>query len=355
MSPLLTWAGSMQAGQMFAFAPDMSSAAGAATAFVNLADSNPLIDVRAEAEGQPATDIQGAIRFRDVHFRYLARPHVPVLRGLDLDIAPGQFIALCGPSGCGKSTITALIQRFYDVLSGSVEIDGRDIQSYNLRSLRSRIALVSQEPTLYQGTLRDNIALGDAAREVSQDEIEQAAREANIHDFIVGLPDGYDTLAGAKGTQLSGASHQLARSEAVLIASQAGRSSASPSLAQSSAAPRSCCALRWASMADPDRPISLDEATSALDSESERVVQKALDAAAVGRTTIAVAHRYAVLVLAFRRRAHRPHRLSTIQHADQIMYIQAGKVVERGNWAQLMAAKGPFYELAMQQALSKTK
>jgi ATP-binding cassette, subfamily B (MDR/TAP), member 1 len=221
--------------------------------------------------------IVGDVELRDVHFRYATRKHVPVLRGLDLHVKPGQYAALVGISGSGKSTIVSLIERFYDVLSGQVLVDGKDISTLNIRSYRQHMALVSQEPTLYQGSIRENVLLGAASEDASQEDIEAACRQANIHDFIISLPQGYETDCGAKGVQLSGGQKQR-------------------------------IAIARALVRNP-KILLLDEATSALDSSSEKVVQEALDKAAKGRTTIAVAHR-----------------LSTIQKADIIYVLDQGVV-----------------------------
>jgi ATP-binding cassette subfamily B (MDR/TAP) protein 1 len=218
----------------------------------------------------------------DVHFRYPTRPHVRVLRGLNLEVKAGQFIAIVGPSGCGKSTLIQLVERFYDPLSGRVLVDGQDISQLNVESYRSQISLVSQEPTLYAGTVRFNITLGATkpVESVTQAEIEQACKDANIHDFVMSLPDQYDTEVGGKGSQLSGGQKQR-------------------------------IAIARALIRNP-KILLLDEATSALDSESEKVVQKALDQAAKGRSTIAVAHR-----------------LSTIQNADMIVSRFLEQIVQR--------------------------
>jgi ATP-binding cassette, subfamily B (MDR/TAP), member 1 len=217
------------------------------------------------------------VEFQEVHFRYATRKHVPVLRGLNLKIMPGQYVALVGISGSGKSTIVSLIERFYDVLAGQVLVDGKDISTFNISSYRKHIALVSQEPTLYQGSIRENVMLGTTNEDVTQEEIEEACRNANIHDFITSLPQGYDTDCGAKGVQLSGGQKQR-------------------------------IAIARALVRNP-KILLLDEATSALDSSSEKVVQEALDEAAKGRTTVAIAHR-----------------LSTIQKADIIYVLDQGLV-----------------------------
>jgi ATP-binding cassette subfamily B (MDR/TAP) protein 1 len=240
---------------------------------------------------------------KNVHFRYPSRPGVRVLRGLNLTVKPGEFVALVGPSGCGKSTIIQLIERFYDPILGSVEIDGQNIADLNVKNLRQNISLVSQEPTLYAGSVRFNITLG-AIKEPTQAEIEEACKAANIYDFIQSLPDGFDTLVGGKGSQLSGGQKQR-------------------------------IAIARALIRNP-KILLLDEATSALDSQSEKVVQAALDAASKNRTTIAVAHR-----------------LSTIQNADHIFVLKDGQVAERGTHSELIHKGGIYAELVQQQALEK--
>ncbi|KAH8682568.1 P-loop containing nucleoside triphosphate hydrolase protein [Xylariales sp. PMI_506] len=297
--------GSESAGSIFSFAPDMSNAHRAASALKALFDRKPTIDPWS-AEGDRLDKVEGAIQFHDVYFRYPARPQQSVLRGLDLSIEPGQYVALVGSSGCGKSTAIGLLERFYDPLAGEIYVDGKDISTLNISNYRSFIALVSQEPTLYQGTIRDNIVLGAGEDDdVPDDEaIESACRKANIYDFILSLPEGFDTVVGSKGVLLSGGQKQR-------------------------------IAIARALIRDP-KILLLDEATSALDSESEQVVQAALDAAAKGRTTIAVAHR-----------------LSTIQKADRIYVLDSGRVVEQGTHADLMSKGGRYAELVNLQSLGK--
>jgi ATP-binding cassette subfamily B (MDR/TAP) protein 1 len=210
-----------------------------------------------------------------------------------------------GPSGCGKSTTIALLERFYDPIVGGVYVDGKEISSLNINDYRSYLALVSQEPTLYQGTIRENIVLGSTSENVSDAAIEHACREANIYDFIQSLPDGFSTIVGSKGSMLSGGQKQR-------------------------------IAIARALIRDP-KILLLDEATSALDSESEHVVQVALDAAAKGRTTIAVAHR-----------------LSTIQKADIIYVFDQGVIVEQGTHTELMKRGGRYSELVNLQSLGRT-
>ncbi|KAF7596284.1 GTPase-activating protein [Aspergillus hancockii] len=297
--------GAQSAGTVFSFSPDMGKAKNAAAEFKRLFDRKPTIDTWSE-EGETLESVEGAIEFRDVHFRYPTRAEQPVLRGLNLTVKPGQYVALVGPSGCGKSTTIALLERFYDALSGSVLIDGKDITHLNVNSYRSFLSLVSQEPTLYQGTIKENILLGVDRDETHEEAVVKACKDANIYDFIMSLPEGFNTVVGNKGAMLSGGQKQRV-------------------------------AIARALLRDP-KVLLLDEATSALDSESEKVVQAALDAAAQGRTTIAVAHR-----------------LSTIQKADVIYVFDQGKIVESGTHHELVRNKGRYYELVNLQSLGKDR
>ncbi|OMO96716.1 hypothetical protein CCACVL1_04805 [Corchorus capsularis] len=243
-----------------------------------------------DPEGYKPEKITGHVELHNIDFAYPTRSDVMIFRGFSLIIEAGKSTALVGQSGSGKSTIIGLIERFYDPLEGVVKIDGRDIRSYHLRSLRKHIALVSQEPTLFGGTIRENIAYG-ASDKIDESEIIKAARAANAHDFISGLKDGYDTWCGDRGVQLSGGQKQrIAIARAILK---------NPAI------------------------LLLDEATSALDSQSEKAVQDALERVMVGRTSVVVAHR-----------------LSTIQNCDQIAVLDKGKVVEKGTHQSLLA-KGP--------------
>ncbi|KAH9772913.1 ABC transporter B family member 15 [Citrus sinensis] len=244
---------------------------------------------------------KGFIELKNVFFSYPSRPDQMIFKGLTLKIEAGKTVALVGQSGSGKSTIIGLIERFYDPQSGSVMVDERNIKSYNLRKLRSCIALVSQEPTLFAGTIRQNIVYG---KEVATEaEIRKAAVLANAHEFISSTEDGYDTYCGERGVQLSGGQKQrIALARAVLK---------NPMI------------------------LLLDEATSALDSASENLVQEALEKMMVGRTCVVVAHR-----------------LSTIQKADNIVVIKNGKVVEQGTQSSLlsMGNGGAYYSLIKMQA-----
>jgi ATP-binding cassette subfamily B (MDR/TAP) protein 1 len=301
--------GATQAGQVFAFVPDISSAKGAASDIIKLLDSRPEIDAESP-EGKKVNEklVRGQIHLRDVHFRYPTRPSVRVLRGLNLTIEPGTYVALVGASGCGKSTVIQLIERFYNPLAGGVFLDGEDISEFNIQEYRKQISLVSQEPTLYAGTVLFNILLGASRphEDITQEEIEEACRSANILEFIQGLPDGFNTQVGGKGSQLSGGQKQR-------------------------------IAIARALLRNP-KVLLLDEATSALDSNSEKIVQQALDTAARGRTTIAIAHR-----------------LSTIQNADRIYFLKEGVVSEYGTHDELLAMKGDYYEYVQLQALSKNE
>ncbi|KAK9491116.1 P-loop containing nucleoside triphosphate hydrolase protein [Lipomyces doorenjongii] len=295
--------GAQSAGIMFSYASDMGKAYQATQNIKKLLELKPHIDTWSE-EGDIPQNVRGEVEFRNVHFRYPTRPQVPVLRGLNLTIKPGQYVALVGSSGCGKSTTIGLIESFYTPLAGKIMLDGKDISLFNINEYRKQIALVSQEPTLYAGTIKENIELG-SPEPVTEEQIHAVCKQANIHDFIMSLPDGYATLCGSKGALLSGGQKQRIAIARALIRQ--------PTI------------------------LLLDEATSALDSESEKVVQAALDAAAKGRTTIAVAHR-----------------LSTIQKADVIFVFENGKVLEAGTHQELLANKSKYYELVQMQALEAT-
>ncbi|MFN3511715.1 MAG: ABC transporter ATP-binding protein [Phenylobacterium sp.] len=261
------------------------------------------LDVEPEVRERPGaralTRGEGTIRFEDVGFSYSA-DGPPALQGVSLEARRGETVALVGPSGGGKSTILNLIPRFYDATKGRITIDGTDIREVTLESLRSQIALVTQEPFLFDDTIRANIAY--ARPEATAEEIEAAAKAAAAHDFICALPAGYNTLVGEAGARLSGGQRQrIAIARAFL----------------------------------KDAPILLlDEATSALDTESEAQVQAALGRLMAGRTTILIAHR-----------------LSTVRGADRIYVIDRGRVTETGDHAALMAAGGLYARLARSQDL----
>ncbi|XP_055772636.1 ATP-dependent translocase ABCB1-like [Salvelinus fontinalis] len=289
----------MNIGESASFAPDFDKAKAAAGRILGLLEKKPEIDICSE-EGEKPTDFVGDIEFRGIHFAYPTRQNVRVLQGLSVSVGPGQTLALVGESGCGKSTSIQLLERFYSPAEGQVLVDGLDTKTLNLSWLRSQLGLVSQEPILFDCSISENIQYGDNSREVSQDEIEEAAKNANIHDFIMGLPEKYNTRVGDKGTQMSGGQKQR-------------------------------IAIARALVRQP-KVLLLDEATSALDTESEKIVQQVLDAARQGRTCIVIAHR-----------------LSTIQNADQIAVIQYGQVTEQGTHTDLMAKGGAYYALVNAQ------
>ncbi|XP_060638094.2 ATP-binding cassette sub-family B member 5 [Anolis sagrei] len=290
---------SLNAGQTSTLAPDFSKSKISARRIFQLLDQKPAIDSYSE-EGEKLVKFEGNVEFKGIHFAYPTRQEVQVLQGLNIKVNKGQTLALVGSSGCGKSTSIQLLERFYDPASGQVFVDGVDTRSLHIQWLRSRLGLVQQEPILFDCSIAENIQYGDNSRVVSQEEVEEAAKAANIHNFIQSLPEKYNTRVGDKGAQLSGGQKQriaiaraLVRKPAVLL---------------------------------------LDEATSALDTESEKVVQKALDEARKGRTCIVIAHR-----------------LSTIQNSDIIAVIQNGKVIEQGTHSQLLALEGFYYTLVNSQ------
>ncbi|KAF8792180.1 ATP-dependent translocase ABCB1 like protein [Argiope bruennichi] len=284
-------------GQWTLYLPDYAKAKLSAGLVFHLMNLVPNID--SSSEGGIRPEVNGKIDFIDVKFRYPCRRNVQVLQGITLTINPGQTVALVGASGCGKSTLIALLERFYDPEIGKILLDGHDIKTINLKYLRSQMALVSQEPVLFNCTIKENITYGIEDK-VTESDIEAVTRIANIHDFIINLPKGYDTVVGERGTQLSGGQKQR-------------------------------IAIARALIRHP-KILLLDEATSALDTESEKAVQKALDQARQGRTCLIIAHR-----------------LSTIQNADCIAVIGNGKIVEKGTHQELVSKKGMYYELMKKQ------
>ena len=255
-------------------------------------------DIQDAPGALPLQVTEGAIEYRDVCFSYAdgeiaedGEEQRPVIDHMSLSIKPGETIALVGPSGGGKSTTCSLLPRFYDVTSGSILIDGQDVRAVTQHSLRSAIGLVQQDVYLFDGTLRDNIGYGRPG--ATDAEIEDAARKANIHEFIANLPQGYDTVVGERGSRLSGGQKQRVAIARVFLKNPA--------------------------------ILILDEATSALDNESEEAVQESLERLAADRTTIIIAHR-----------------LSTIKNADEIATVERGRVVERGTHEELLARGGTY-------------
>ncbi|XP_078466381.1 ATP-dependent translocase ABCB1-like isoform X1 [Lampetra planeri] len=279
----------------------ISTARAAATPVLAIIKRTPAIDSAADSGRRPSST-QGHIRFRALKFSYPTRPDVQVLNGLDLEVRPGQTVALVGPSGCGKSTCVQLLQRLYDPQDGQVLLDGEDVRELNVHWLRERVAVVSQEPVLFGCSIAENIAYGREG--VSRGDVERAAREAYAYDFIAALPEGFETPVGERGTQLSGGQKQR-------------------------------IAIARALVRDP-RVLVLDEATSALDTASEGIVQAALDRARRGRTTLVIAHR-----------------LSTVQSADTIAVLEGGAVAEMGSHEELLQRRGIYFNLTQAQSSGK--
>ena len=250
--------------------------------------------------GQTMGPVAGQIELREVGFAY--NPDAPILHGINLTIEPGQTVALVGPTGAGKTSIANLVARFYDVTAGAVLIDGVDVRTVTQASLRRQMGLVPQDPFLFPGTIRDNIRFGGT--NASDEAVEAAAASANAHEFIVALPDGYDTVIMEGGANLSVGQRQL------------------------------ICIAR-AVLADP-RILILDEATASIDTVTETLIQEALDRLLAGRTSIVIAHR-----------------LSTIRNADLICALQAGRIVERGTHAELLASGGLYADLYQRQFITE--
>ncbi|XP_073486150.1 ATP-binding cassette sub-family B member 5-like isoform X1 [Aquarana catesbeiana] len=298
---ILTY-GAVAVGQTLSFAPDYAKAKSAASHLFALFDREPTIDSYS-LHGLKPGNCHGNLDLRQVSFNYPSRPDVSVLQELSVRISSGQTVAFVGSSGCGKSTSIQLLQRFYDPLQGAVLFDNIDLKCLNVQWLRSQIGIVSQEPILFDYSIAENIAYGDNSRMVSIEEIQQAAKAANIHSFIEGLPEKYNTRVGDKGTQLSGGQKQRIAIARALIRS--------PKL------------------------LLLDEATSALDNESEKIVQQALDQARKGRTCIIIAHR-----------------LSTVQNADLIVVMKNGRILEYGTHQHLLSNRGAYYQLVNAQTIT---
>lgn len=312
-------------GQVFTLAPEVSKARAAASRILSLLDKGSVQnlsvkesqllpgaygekDPEAEADASSRAAFRGdsrgsTVTFKNVHFAYPARPHISILRDMSFTIQAGQFCGLVGPSGAGKSTVMSMVQRMYAPTSGSVEIDGVDIGAREDSSFRDDIALVPQDASLFEGTIRFNVGLGARKGvEASDEDIEAACRLANIHDTIVALPDGYNTECGPNGSRLSGGQRQR-------------------------------LAIARALVRKP-RLLLLDESTSALDAESEKALQEGLEQAARGITVIAITHR-----------------LHTVRKADVIFVIEGGQVVEKGRHDELVETSELYRVNALQQML----
>ena len=276
---------------------ELQRAAGATERLVELLTAEDTVQDPAQPNVLP-TPVKGALHFDKVQFHYPSRPQISALDGIELDIAPGETVALVGPSGAGKSTIIQLVQRFYDPQSGAVLIDGKDLRDLDRADFRKHIALVPQDPVIFADTARENIRFG---RPTATDaEVDEAAKAAAAYDFLMALPDGFDSYVGERGVMLSGGQKQrIAIARAILR----------------------------------DAPILLlDEATSALDAESEYAVQRAVEELARTRTTLIVAHR-----------------LATVKKADRIIVLEDGKIVAQGTHDALVAQGGLYARLARLQ------
>ncbi|HYX35763.1 MAG TPA: ABC transporter transmembrane domain-containing protein [Oligoflexus sp.] len=275
---------------------DFMSTLGASERIFELLDRQPKIPL---SSGLVPPHISGRVQFQRVQFCYPARPDIPVLKELSFSVEPGQVIALVGPSGSGKSTIASLLTRFYDPIQGAILLDGTNIRNLNSAWLRRQIGVVSQDPFLMSDTIAANIRYGRV--DASDAAVRRAAYDAHAHDFIEGFPNGYQTLVGERGLQLSGGQRQR-------------------------------IAIARALLKDP-RILILDEATSALDAESEYLVQEALERLMEGRTTLVIAHR-----------------LSTVKHADRVLVMEHGKIIQSGTHKSLMQnTAGIYYRLAYRQ------
>ena len=276
-------------------------AASSAERVFEVLDTQPDVTDRRSAYAMPA--IEGRIQFDDVTFSY--ETDKPVLKNLNFTVEPGEMIGLAGHSGAGKSTLINLICRFYDIEEGAILIDGRDIRDVSLKSLRDQIGVVLQDPFLFNGPIAENIAYGKP--DASLDEIVSAAKTANAHEFVLRLPDSYDTPVGERGVRLSGGERQR-------------------------------ISIARAILRNP-RILILDEATSSMDTETESQIQEALYRLVQGRTTFAIAHR-----------------LSTLKHADRLFIIDKGELAEMGSHAELIAYDGIYARLCrMQTELSKLR
>ncbi|XP_048520993.1 ATP-binding cassette sub-family B member 10, mitochondrial isoform X2 [Dendroctonus ponderosae] len=288
-------------GGLSSFYSELNKSVGAAQRIWEIMDRTPAIPVTGGI--RPVTDPEGHIEYKNIKFSYPSRKDIQIFKDLELDIAPGKMVAVVGPSGSGKSTLAALLLRLYDPEDGAVYLDGHNIQDLDPSWVRRHIGTVSQEPILFSSSIRDNILYGaDNPETITQDELIQVSKEANVHEFVQQLPEGFDTVVGERGVMLSGGQKQRV-------------------------------AIARALIKNP-KILLLDEATSALDAQSERLVQDALEKIMKGRTVLTIAHR-----------------LSTIQNADTIAVLRDGQIVEKGNYQELLHKEnGAFRELMKHQA-----
>lgn len=300
--------GELQTGELFSFVIYSGFIGGSIGGFANVYANiqraigateelmeileEPTEDLKEEQTTERLEGFAGKVTFEDLSFEYPSRKDTRVLQGISFEALPGEQVALVGPSGAGKSTVVSLILRFYNPVSGRLLFDGKDANSYGLSELRNQMAVVPQDVFLFGGTIRENIAYGKP--DASEEEIMEAARQANAWEFISGFPEAFDTVVGERGVQLSGGQRQRV-------------------------------AIARAVLKNP-KILILDEATSALDSESERLVQDALDKLMVGRTSIVIAHR-----------------LATVRKADKIVVLDKGRVVETGTHEELVGMEDGMY------------
>ncbi|KAI0096432.1 ABC transporter-like protein [Nemania sp. FL0031] len=297
--------GAIGAGQWLSFAPNIAQAAAAANRIQEMRVPDRISSPGTTVNLNSVRDDDRGVRIelQDVWFKYPTRD-VPVLSGLNMTIEKGQFAAIVGPSGCGKTSIISLLERFYQITSGQIIFDGIEINDIDLTNYRKAMSLVAQEPSLFDGTIRENILLGVDPNTITVDTLHQVCRDAGIHDFIISLPDGYNTKTGIKGILLSGGQRQRISIARALIRNP--------------------------------RLLLLDEATSNLDSETEKKVQAVFEQTKKSRTMIVVAHR-----------------LATIQNADVIFVLGEGQVLETGTHTSLLQKRGVYYSMCQGQALDR--
>jgi ATP-binding cassette subfamily B (MDR/TAP) protein 1 len=304
------------AGQLFSLAPEITRAKTAAQSVFALHDEKPTI-IKSGKTTEPNQNgaslihgsangsnhnVLGEVEFRGVSLHYATRPDVAALNNVSFSIHPGEYVAFVGRSGAGKSSTVHLIERFFDPTAGNVFVDGEDIRDGDVNVHRARLGLVEQEPDLFPGSVKFNIGLGKIGSEPTEEAIIEVAKKCELHDFIMSLPDGYNTEVGAHGSKLSGGQRQR-------------------------------LAIARALIRDPEI-LLLDEATSQLDANTERDIRRAIAAASKGRTTIMIAHR-----------------LASVQHADCIFVFEAGKIAEQGRHDELVSMGGIYAGMVAAQEL----